>query len=451
MIKYKGSTDSFSQLLKTIGDKFLTNLCADRLDEGLSNKVKYKLIEFPYVDRDFRSVYYSDLSKRHKQISRDCVRVHLFETEFSDHDLPKAGYLGFITLRQTPKYTIGRSYLSPRAVKHSPGYVVLSPYKVNILGQELSVNAFPWMQQDINVTVCAHVAAWSVMRYFSSRQPWYTDRNLAEVVSASLSPVRKIPSEGLTMGQMAHILNEIGFSTKIFPKTEVSKDLFPQIVYHYVESGIPVIANIAKEHAMVIIGHGLVKKTTGLNSPGITDASSLIDCFLSSDDNYLPYRDLTSDSGSGYSIDQIEGILVPLHDKMYITPVDLLELLLPQIEKQSPIKGKKLIRRVFLTSSRALKKYAREKTTDTAYKAYIYKLNLPKFVWIVEYSEPKHYDDRKADYRLIVDSTATIHDKDAILSFQQGSTILDYSNKKVEEYKITDPVTPLIINNLTEI
>ncbi|MDT8447036.1 MAG: hypothetical protein RRB13_09135 [bacterium] len=456
MIECKKYEGSFRELRSHKGFRsdYLSPSSAKLLDEFLSDQVGYMVVEYPYVDADFRSSYYRDFSKRHKPISRDSYRIHLFS---GDSKVPFTNdqYLGYLTLRQTPKYSIGRSYLSPKAVKHSVGYCMLSTYKAHLLGKELVVQAFPWMQQDINTTRCAHIAAWSIMRYFSRRQPQYSDIPLAEMANSLGSQLRSVPSHGLTLQQMAQLLSSVGFSVQIMvrPKDDPKPNRFETKIFHYIESGLPVIASLNKEHAVALVGHGNVSSATKANLQGIQDSSTLLPSLLCSDDNFLPYRELfrekTNHSLPSFQIEHIDAILIPMHEKMYTTPDELLGLLLPSVENRKPLIDKTLVRRVFLSSSKELK-LATAKVKDKVYRDYVFGLALPKFVWVVEYASPECYDKQLAEYRLVIDSTATVYDEDAIVFFQQPGMILDYSEGE-NVIDLRAQQTPFLTNNLIRI
>jgi hypothetical protein len=81
-----------SELREKVGSSYLSDHSLGLLRQSLSDNVQYMLLEYPYVDKDFRSTYYSDFSKRHKKIDRNSYRVHLFGKE---------EYFGFFTLRNT--------------------------------------------------------------------------------------------------------------------------------------------------------------------------------------------------------------------------------------------------------------------------------------------------------------------------------------------------------------
>jgi len=148
-----------------------------------SKRVTYFILEYPYVDKDFRSTYYSDFSKRHQNINRNSFRIHVFgENE---------EYYGFFTLRNTPPFNLGRGYLNPKALTVGPGHFLLTKFDAHILGKTFSVDAFPWMQQDANISRCAQVSIWAIARYYSERHPIYAEHTIQQIFDlASPTPAR---------------------------------------------------------------------------------------------------------------------------------------------------------------------------------------------------------------------------------------------------------------------
>src|SRR5487761_469832 len=93
------------------------------LSEGLSTAIAAVLIERNYIDKDYRSTYYHFYSKKGQTYRADCVRLHFFDATVRLHPdrLALTGpharlsdhYFGYIVLRPTGVYTIGRSVLTP--------------------------------------------------------------------------------------------------------------------------------------------------------------------------------------------------------------------------------------------------------------------------------------------------------------------------------------------------
>lgn len=385
-----------------LGERFMSLNTKNKLDSEISMHVKLCLIEYPYVDKDFRDTFYNDFSKRHIEVSRDSIRVHLFNATKK--------YLGFFTLRDTSPFNIGRSCLHPKAIKHSvKGFYCLDKFEANVRGKKLLIMSFPWMQQDVNVTRCAHIAMWTVIRYFSNKFGTYKEYTLQSLSNLSDSSSRKVPSRGLTVEQIAQTMTRAGFSTEIYMKATMPDidNIFRKVCYAMIESGLPFVAGLlGKSHAISILGHGqLDVAQLGVDAKTadkkIFDIADYVNEFISNNDNYLPYAPVNN-SGEGIIMDDIDVIIVPLHEKMYLDIIHLYERVIPGIETMLD-PSKKLIRRAFITSSKSFKSFV-AKSSDSIYSGENLKILMPKFVWVLEYFELDKYPS-KVSYRFVIDAT----------------------------------------------
>jgi hypothetical protein len=80
-------------------------------------------------------------------------------------------------------------------------------------------------------------------------------------------------------------------------------------------------------------------------------------------------------------------------------------------------------------------------------------LPMPKFIWIVELSEPLLYDQKKVNYRWIVDATANPYEKFPFLLIHDSEKMIIYDRTyrdKIYEVKFTKRLSPFAIfeNNL---
>lgn len=102
------SLNHISELQEEVGSDYLSGDSLHLLKKILARCVQKLIVEYPYVDKDFRSTFYSDFSKRHRQIDRNSYRVHLFGEDEK--------YFGFFSLRNTSPFNLGRGYINPEAL-----------------------------------------------------------------------------------------------------------------------------------------------------------------------------------------------------------------------------------------------------------------------------------------------------------------------------------------------
>jgi len=102
IVKIRSDGD-YLKLWEVIPEDFLSPDLMDFMRNSLSPTIRSVLIEYPYVDKDYRSTYYGFYSKRHREYSKFCFRLHFFEDDLESLDLPKvsSGYLGSMVLRPT--------------------------------------------------------------------------------------------------------------------------------------------------------------------------------------------------------------------------------------------------------------------------------------------------------------------------------------------------------------
>jgi hypothetical protein len=461
MIKYLNFDRNFSDIQAAVGP-YMPDDVRDELESGISDSIEQIVFEYPYIDKDFRDTYYNDFSKRFEDISRDSVRLHLF---YKKDQHIEENYAGFLTLRDTKVYTIGRSYINPKALKtFQGGFFCLAKYPVLFKGNELNVLAFPWMQQDGNVSICAHIAAWSVVRYFSQKYQFYPEKTLHEITVHD-SPTRRIPSRGATVEQIAQILQKNRFDPEIYfrelsPEEQIySPEEFTRLIYTFVESGIPYIAGLReRRHAVAVIGHGplsAVDKVFG-EGQGIVDSYELMENILISDDNQLPYaKAYNYKHEKNIAFEDINILVVPFYQKMYLDVNFLYNRLLPSLEKYiiKRDEGKTLIRRAFITSSRSFKKTIAHNCYDDVYRDIHIKLQMPKFIWIAEYSTIDEYKNGEISSRIIFDATMLKHQQGIFISLKADSELC----VRPRSTQTTSPVIKLkqktgkmYVNNLRE-
>jgi hypothetical protein len=461
MITYQNFDRNFDEIQAVVG-QYMPDLVRDDLESGIADSIEQIVLEYPYIDKDFRDTYYNDFSKRFEIISKDSVRLHLF---YKKNQHTQDSYAGFLTLRDTKVFTIGRSYINPKALNnYDGGFYCLAKYPVLFKGEELKVEAFPWMQQDGNVSICAHIAAWSVVRYFSQKYNFYPEKTLHEITVHD-SPTRRVPSKGATVEQIAQILQKNRFDPEVYIRQTTTgeslyrDDAFNRLIYTFVESGIPYIAGLRqKMHAVAVVGHGRLSDVDKVfeEGKGVVDSYELMESIIISDDNHLPYRKAYNyENGNHIKFDDIDILVVPFYQKMYLDVNFLYERLLPSIEKNllKIDESKTLIRRVFITSSRSFKKKVFSDSQDQVYKSIHIHMQMPKFIWIAEYSTINEYKKGEVSRRTIFDATMLKHQQGNFISIKSEAELCvkpRSAPKAGPAIKLTQTTEPMYVNNLEE-
>lgn len=443
-----------NKLLELIPKSHIDDKSLNKIKSIISDNTCTLAIEYPYYDKDYLSTYYIFYSKKVKVYPKECYRIHIVKDEY---------YQGYFILRPTCINKLGRAYFEPAFINKDM-YLMLSDFKVNLLGKELIVKAFPWISQETDVSVCAHVALLDIIRYYGNRFKNHADKRMGDVIACIPSMTnRQVPTEYLTAYQMAEVLRKSLF-TPLMLKPADCNDAFIEYVFAYVESGIPVLAFI-KNHAITIIGHGKIdmdhaklvydKADTHINTSGF------INELIVQDDNYSPYQLLQRDESNAngnrqlyrYLFSEIELALVPLYDRMYLTYKHVNTRVKTLLDEKFYKFPKKACYRVYITSSNSLKREAlKSNSMNEKLKGIIVKMVFPKFVWCVDISEIYEYNNSLTSARIIIDTTENTHEENPwqLIHDKEKIVFIDEHGKWTIEETSIEPYANYV-NNLKHI
>lgn len=247
------SLDDYDKLSEYIRKEAIDNQVVDTLKKFLGMNCNRVVIEYPYHDRDFLSTYYCYYSQKFRAFPKKCYRLHIMGEDDE--------YYGYIVLRPTVRGTrLGTTYLSPKPLIDEEGYLMLTKYEAHIMDNRREIRCFPWMKQEVDISVCAHVAAWTILRYYGTKYHNYADTTMGAIAQKVKGDMgRKTPSNGLTPVQIADLFQEYGFSPIIRGGIKEENNQFLDEMTAYIESGIPIVGFISpKQHAVSIVGHGKI-------------------------------------------------------------------------------------------------------------------------------------------------------------------------------------------------
>lgn len=414
----------FLRLSKFLPDDFRATDVAQHLHDHLSPKIRGVLIEYPYVDKDYRSTYYGFYAKKGRNYESYCCRLHFFGENVSltaglklNCSTGKLGedYYGFVVVRPTGVNTIGRTVVSTSAVKHFSGTIMVAKYVVHLLGERLTVRGFPFMQQHSDISVCAHAVCWGILRFYSVRFREYAERLLFDItqMASPSNPGGLVPSRGLAVTQASNVFSEAGLFPDIYDRAAMDPALFYRCLAAYVESGFPVFGAMqSKEHAISVIGMGdadrsaLKKKSDPQFAWDATQAVNVID------DNLTPYQ-LVSKAKQPYAYTSIDAFIVPLPEKVYF-PAEAVELHLQYL-----LDGKQKlfdlsyidspVVRYFVTTASAFRNYLQTNRSQFPEDLFLslMTLVLPQFIWMVEIASLVSWKGQTFDNLMILDATAS--------------------------------------------
>lgn len=439
-----------AQLPNHITSEYNSDRVAKILSQGISDAVKGVLIEYNYIDKDYRSTYYNFYAKKGQYYRSDSVRLHFFDQTVKFDDANAAlvcpdrelndHYFGYMVLRPTGIATIGRTVLSPDIRKGAGRFLITADHKVHLLGYKLVIRGFPSMDQHVDISVCAHAACWSILRHYSERYNVHREYLVHEItmMAHEYNPGGLVPSKGLQIAHAERVFQEAcTFPIHIARNatTGTQDHPFYRQLIAYVESGFPLFAAMhSRRHAVALVGYEWREPVKGHS--GLRYAWDEVETLAVVDDNYLPYMSIPKSSGSPYAAEAIDAFIVALPEKVYY-PADAVDRLAPALLKLGPAIGlpatNDTIIRYFITTGSSYRHFAREHASEFDPKLLQYIMTLPyaQFIWVVEFSTEEQWANGRVEARAVIDATASLREPMPLWLFHSRSGALIFDRKKV--------------------
>lgn len=427
-----GSAADYDKLVPLLDGDFDPATVVGRLKDGIRDTVAGILIEREYIDKDYRSTFYQFYAKKGRTYREDCVRLHFFDAEVAydqattsltcSDDRLEDHYFGFTVLRPTLVSTRGRSILTPDIRAGAMGRAIQAQHRVHLLGHRLPIWGFPSMSQHNDISVCAHVSCWAILRHYSERYPQHRELLLHDItmMASPFDPGGITPAFGLNILQAERVFQAAGTYPVIVGKVPGEEPKFYAQMLAYLESGFPLFAAMTKRsHAIVLAGYAWANPMVAAPFAG-SHAWGQVKSLLTVDDNLLPYESVPVSApaaAAGYTSESIDAFIVPLPDKIFYpaTAVERHSLELFRMLKALGVKlpaEDHLIRRYFVTTIAGLRRFAWDRRSElgTELVNMLMRLRTAQFVWIVEYASDQQWQQGQIAARAIVDATASPRD-----------------------------------------
>jgi hypothetical protein len=463
----------FEKLITQIDSEFAPAEVIAELKANIRPAVRGVLVEKGYTDKDYRSTFYKHYAKKGRIYRDDCVRLHFFaegitfdagtvDLRSMSGTVNEGQYYGFIVLRPTIVATIGRSILSPDIRAGARGTAIQAKHKVHLLGYTLNVMGFPSMAQHIDISVCAHVSCWSILRHYSERFPQHRELLLHEItmMASQFDPGGVTPGLGLDIGEAERVFQAAGTFPLIVAKTGQTDDRFYAQMLAYLESGFPLFVALdinGDGHAIVAAGYSWA---TPAKPPPylISHAWEQIESILAVDDNLLPYGCIPVDPVTSplarvpvpsYVTMNFFAFIAALPEKIFYPAIAvdtytedvLYPLLANELSGLPP--ADTMLRRYFVTTVSRLRDFARQRHSEMGDELLnvLMRLNTAQFVWVVEYASFEQWQLGHIAARAIIDATASprdpvpiwlAHDHQTALMFDRSKPDLDFTALKLE-------------------
>lgn len=434
--------DDYKKLKDYVDKTHIDDLAISMLSDHLGLKISSILVEWPYYDRDYLSSYYIHHSKKLKEYSKYCYRLHFIAAGRT--------YIGYSLLRPVmPGRYLGRTYLDPKIIIKEKAALITGEYSSHIFGEKFDIFGFPWMMQETDITVCAHIALWNVLRYYGTKYPHYESPSLGDVVEKVHAEWgRKTPSIGLTPVQVSDVLSAYDFFPIIrgFSRDNI-QELTDELLV-YLESEVPVIGmSDVNQHAVTFIGRGaynyeLLKddffvRKHKFKKGNFILSTQLVNSTYVMDDNLFPYARVdrlgSKESDAAYSIGEMTYLVIPIFERMQLA----YHKLYGRIETLFAFKGKNNysfswqdglhVVRIYIASSNKLKAFiAHMSGINEMLKEAIVRLPLSRFVWCVDISTPEEFEQGKISGKILIDTTAGTNESEPWLLMHDDHHIMLY-------------------------
>lgn len=469
-------------------DEFGLQDVVDWLINYMNANVGGILIEAPYIDKDYRSTYYHYYAKKGGNYSAQCARLHFFKSGWQLHDSPLSlrrpdgelahlekdkgiedGYLGFMVLRPTRILTIGRSVLSPLALDGVSGRLIVHGHKVHVLGYRVCVTGFPYMQQHSDIAVCAHTACWAILRHYSERYSLYKEVLVHDIskLGREFDPGGLLPSLGISARDAERIFAAVGTYPLLSVRGEAESDRprFQDELLAYLESGFPLFGvQRDRGHAVAIVGYRTQCDPQLVGDDYKRRAWDFVSHLLVIDDNYQPYLAIPrkANSNEPYTIDDFDGFIAPLPEKMFLPAAAVFELSdqivgAPPEEFSELESNPEIVMRCFVTTTASWQRFVRANAADFPpdFTSAALELTMPQFIWVVEYATPEQKKQKHIQARLLLDATAGTYEPFPafLMHDDKGALWIDRVNRLPMQYQAFSEKTPPLVeidSNLVE-
>lgn len=275
----------------------------------------------------------------------------------------------------------------------------------------------------------------------------------------------------------------VGFGPRVYNSKSYKHQLFKEILFSYIESGIPIIAITKKEinhHALLIIGRennfdfknivkGPVLQKCGVELTGlflksnIIDFSSFYNDLVLIDDNRIPYIFGNSNSmiqrNKTIKVDQILSFIAPLYPKIHLEAFQFRRMLnilndeyksIENIKIKIFEKGKRQIVRSYITSSRSYKNFvATNQNFVDIVKDFIIEKSTPRFLWIAEiFSSSTWNENSLVDKIVVIDATESGYNCNLLFAINEHYIV---TNVFADEFDSDESENAIDKNNETEV
>lgn len=236
------------------------------IEIAIDHGVETVLVEFRYIDADWRSEHANFYGSTFRRYPSICHRLHFFTSvvsaDFDGLAEHAEAYRGYSVMRPLPGSPVGRTMITPPA-ELSGAATVKATETVNLFGFNLAVTAMPFISQDAQYLRCAHASIWMILRHATLHHglPKRLPGEIREAGVGGYVVGRQLPSAGLSVAQMLDALDRLGLPAGLLePQPNAGPAVRPEpgslslygVLCRYVNSDLPPIV-VSYKHAWVVV------------------------------------------------------------------------------------------------------------------------------------------------------------------------------------------------------
>jgi len=418
---------------------------------------RYFLQWYDNTNPEWKAEYKLCYSRVHPRQPNYLIRLDFFSLNPLGTIKKTNNYFGYVSLRPGPSRTVAECVLKPPV--DTKNHYLLCKVKHQI-DQKISEMQHiksdiqygcPFVQQDAVVGVCAHACIRTISLILAANYRGCESKTVEDIqrkiVTMPLLEGSHIPSTGLMEYEIFSAFEDMGAD----PMLRTFKEGFEsrlhlnleQMIYPYVESGIPIMVSIETEgerHGIVVVGHTYDQDSWWQQAeigyfPTLVGGIKWIPSymwvpdFIVQDDNFGPYMSvprtllgLTTSSivvpipkscGAFLAGHEAESLVVNYLSSSelyrYILNrtqiADMWQNLLKKLEQEASLGKMNIVLRPILVTKDTISKYLEELELSQSLGSIYQKISSPEWVWFVEISTPELYSQCKKIGEMIINAS----------------------------------------------
>jgi len=147
----------------------------------------------------------------------------------------------------------------------------------------------------------------------------------------------------------------------------------------------------------------------------------------------------------------LDYVVIPLYEKMYLNASIVHERVKGLVQSGVMSLPEDLVIRVYLTSTRSLKREVADTAMAADLKNILLRLEMPQFVWCADLATPTEYAASETSGRVILDATAGTYERDPWIMWHDQGTIAYKDVGRGAKVEVRIEPYALYRNNLKEI